>query len=100
MQLLHHKWALIDKETLIVGSANWTTAAFTKNQDCFLVLPLKEKEQKFMKNLWKVIQLESLRAIPLVIQKSVLPASNSHCFWDPTALPQPFRLSFFAIGYA
>ncbi len=65
MQLLHHKWALIDKETLVVGSANWTAAAFTKNQDCFLVLPLGERERKFMKNLWKVIKLESLNTMDI-----------------------------------
>ncbi len=59
MQLLHHKWAVIDRETLIVGSANWTQAAFTKNKDCFLVLPLKEKDQQYMRSLWKTIKLES-----------------------------------------
>ena len=35
--LLHHKTAIVD-ETLIVGSANWTKAAFTRNDDGFLVL--------------------------------------------------------------
>lgn len=37
-QLLHHKWALIDNRAMILGSANWTEAAFTKNQDCLVIL--------------------------------------------------------------
>jgi phosphatidylserine/phosphatidylglycerophosphate/cardiolipin synthase-like enzyme len=36
--LLHHKLALID-DTLVLGSANWTRSAFTRNDDCFLILP-------------------------------------------------------------
>ncbi|MES2345679.1 MAG: phospholipase D-like domain-containing protein [Chlamydiota bacterium] len=59
-QLLHHKWACIDQSTLIIGSANWTLAAFAKNQDCFLVLSsLTARQKKYMKNLWKTIRLES-----------------------------------------
>jgi phosphatidylserine/phosphatidylglycerophosphate/cardiolipin synthase-like enzyme len=59
-QLLHHKWAYIDESTLIIGSANWTQAAFAKNKDCFLILSLlTEKQKKTMKNLWRTIQLES-----------------------------------------
>lgn len=61
MQLLHHKFALIDDEILINGSTNWTQAAFEKNRDCFFVLfPLNKKEQKFMQKLWRSIQLEGL----------------------------------------
>ncbi len=33
MQLYHHKWVLIDKKIWIMGSANWTHAAFSKNKD-------------------------------------------------------------------
>ncbi len=36
--LLHHKLAQVD-DTLVIGSANWTRAAFTRNQDCFLIIP-------------------------------------------------------------
>jgi len=52
--LLHHKWAWIDQRTFIVGSANWTQAAFEKNQDFILVLNhLHKKEQKALNRLWK-----------------------------------------------
>lgn len=55
-QLLHHKWALIDKTTLAMGSANWTRAAFSKNQDCLLIFDsLSEQNQKKLHKLWQAI---------------------------------------------
>lgn len=57
--LLHHKFMLIDDSILEVGSANWTKAAFTSNDDCFLVLyNLTTEQQEFMNNLWSIIQSE------------------------------------------
>lgn len=53
--LLHHKTAIIDN-TLIVGSANWTKAAFTRNDDGFLVL--EEIDPALMEKLdvmWQAI---------------------------------------------
>lgn len=38
LQLLHHKWAVIDQKTHILGSANWTKAAFNKNKDFILII--------------------------------------------------------------
>ncbi|MBY0528642.1 MAG: hypothetical protein K2P51_00440 [Rhabdochlamydiaceae bacterium] len=59
-ELLHHKWALIDENTLIMGSANWTQAAFAKNEDFLLFLPYLQKNQiKFLNRLWEIIELES-----------------------------------------
>ena len=61
--LLHHKFMLIDGKTLVNGSANWTKAAFTQNDDCFMVLNnLTENQQETMKSLWHVIRHESLPA--------------------------------------
>lgn len=60
--LLHHKFMLIDDKILEVGSANWTKAAFTINDDCFLVLyDLTADQQNQMKHLWKIIKSESTR---------------------------------------
>jgi phosphatidylserine/phosphatidylglycerophosphate/cardiolipin synthase-like enzyme len=54
-QLLHHKWAFIDNHTLILGSTNWTKAAFTKNHDCLLFLKeLSSSQQSYLKRLWKI----------------------------------------------
>lgn len=59
-QLLHHKWALIDSDTLILGSANWTQSAFSRNQDCLLVIDgLKKGEKRQIKRLWKAIAIAS-----------------------------------------
>jgi phosphatidylserine/phosphatidylglycerophosphate/cardiolipin synthase-like enzyme len=60
-QLLHHKWAIIDDLTLIMGSANWTKAAFSKNQDfLFFLFPLNQDQRKFLNKLWNVIEMESV----------------------------------------
>lgn len=60
-QLLHHKWALIDQSTLLLGSANWTSAAFRNNQD-FVILasPLDASLVRALKKIWKVLETESL----------------------------------------
>lgn len=56
VQLLHHKFVLIDDRTLVTGSANWTKAAFTKNSDCIIMLHNLIQEQKsFMNYLWRRI---------------------------------------------
>lgn len=64
LQLLHHKWAYIDRRHLILGSTNWTQAAFTKNQDCLLFLNhLDSSQQKVLDKLCKTITLESKEAL-------------------------------------
>lgn len=51
--LFHHKFLWIDETTLVNGSANWTKAAFTHNDDCFIVIhDLTEDQRKLMANLW------------------------------------------------
>jgi cardiolipin synthase A/B len=58
--LLHHKFAYIDNATLINGSANWTKAAFTQNDDCFIILhDLNSKQRKILNTMWDVIASES-----------------------------------------
>lgn len=60
LQLFHHKFLCIDQNTLIIGSANWTKSAFTKNRDAFLILdPLTKKQRKQMGKLWREIIRES-----------------------------------------
>jgi phosphatidylserine/phosphatidylglycerophosphate/cardiolipin synthase-like enzyme len=59
-QLLHHKWAYIDEKILVQGSANWTLAAFSKNEDCFMILQdLSTKQRKFLNELWHIIYQDS-----------------------------------------
>jgi len=58
--LLHHKFLYIDGKTLVNGSANWTAAAFTKNDDCFIILEnLTPHQQQKLDDLWDIILAES-----------------------------------------
>lgn len=53
--LLHHKFVYIDSKILVNGSANWTKAAFTQNDDCFIIIDnLNETQTKKMNDLWKM----------------------------------------------
>ena len=59
-ELLHHKFLLIDDKTLVNGSANWTKAAFTYNDDFFLVLsPLSDLQKKTLNEMWEEVLLHS-----------------------------------------
>lgn len=57
--LLHHKLVCIDREILVTGSANWTYAAFARNDDCFLVIhPLNQEQQTKMEQLYQNLKIE------------------------------------------
>ena len=59
--LLHHKFLYIDGQTLVNGSANWTKAAFSENDDCFLVIhDLTSVQREHLEALWKIIREESV----------------------------------------
>lgn len=59
-QLLHHKWAYIDQKSLVIGSANWTEAAFKNNLDCMVHIPALSKDhQKYMNTLWQTLEQEA-----------------------------------------
>lgn len=58
--LLHHKFMWIDDHVLEIGSANWTKAAFTQNDDCFLVIqPLTAEQNAHLEKLWIAIKQNS-----------------------------------------
>lgn len=58
--LFHHKFLYIDEKILVNGSANWTRAAFTKNDDCFIILQdLTLEQQRKMNALWEAIVQDS-----------------------------------------
>ena len=59
-QLMHHKFVWIDDDTLVTGSANWTKAAFCKNNDCLVTLSnLTAQQKELMKLLWTRIDARS-----------------------------------------
>lgn len=41
LELSHTKWGIIDGHTHLIGSANWTKAAFQKNKDFLLIINIK-----------------------------------------------------------
>jgi len=54
--LLHHKCALIDND-FVFGSANWTRAAFTKNQEYFLTFEnLTQVQIQTLESFFKTLQ--------------------------------------------
>jgi phosphatidylserine/phosphatidylglycerophosphate/cardiolipin synthase-like enzyme len=60
IQLMHHKFILIDDQTLVTGSANWTKSAFYKNSDCILVLhQLNDDQKNFMSRMWTRLESEA-----------------------------------------
>ncbi len=59
--LLHHKFVWIDDHLLEIGSANWTKAAFSQNDDCFLIIHnLTLDQRQHMQKLWRSIQQDSV----------------------------------------
>ncbi len=59
-QLFHHKWTAIDEEVLIMGSANWTKAAFKKNEDFLLIIEnLQPLQKQKIEKIWQKIITEN-----------------------------------------
>lgn len=59
-KLLHHKFLTVDDRIMLCGSANWTRAAFYKNQDCFAILYNMNKQQKkIVHQIWRKIEAET-----------------------------------------
>ena len=58
--LLHYKFVIVDDELLATGSANWTKAAFTANDDniCF-INPLTDVQKAKLKEIWDAVKKES-----------------------------------------
>lgn len=60
LPLFHHKLAQID-QTLVIGSANWTKAAFDKNlDDVLLIDPLTPAQQKTLSIFWDSLHKTTL----------------------------------------
>lgn len=58
--LLHYKFLYIDESILVSGSANWTRAAFTTNEEFYLIIyNLNEEQRKQMEKLWSIITQDS-----------------------------------------
>lgn len=61
-QTFHHKFALIDASILVAGSANWTKAAFSKNEECLLIIEhLTPKQLSTLNHLLNVSRASSMK---------------------------------------
>ena len=49
--LMHHKFALFDKERIAFGSANWSRSAFEKNLDLIAFMPAPKKAKGLFESL-------------------------------------------------
>lgn len=80
--LLHHKFAYIDSCLLILGSANWTKAAFSKNDECLLIIhDLTKKQRKKMDKLCHALKATARIA-------SISPSSDSEK-WENSSSTLP-----------
>ena len=58
--LMHHKFMIIDDDMWVHGSANWTRAAFTQNDDYFIVhTSLDPKQKEEVLKIWKALTEKS-----------------------------------------
>lgn len=58
--LLHHKCLIIDGKILVNGSANWTHYAFSRNDDCMVILyDLNREQANFLDTMWREILRDS-----------------------------------------
>jgi cardiolipin synthase A/B len=63
--LLHHKLMIVDEKAVLCGSANWTYSAFTKNDDCYLIIyDINEKQNELLTRMWHKLVLDSEEFIP------------------------------------
>ena len=63
-ELLHHKMCWIDQKIFVIGSANWTKAAFTRNEDDLLILKMEgPKLRKILRAIfWEGRRISALLA--------------------------------------
>lgn len=53
-KLMHHKICLIDKNTFIYGSTNWTKKAFDANEECLAIIQgLSPKNYRIVSKIWQ-----------------------------------------------
>lgn len=62
----HCKMTVIDQNTLIIGSVNWSKNGFCLNSEDMLILEqLTPKQQKKLKQIWSSIRSQSERIYPM-----------------------------------
>ncbi|WP_366223817.1 phospholipase D-like domain-containing protein [Chlamydia buteonis] len=67
---LHHKFAVIDQNTLITGSVNWSESGFCSNSEDMLILNnLTKKQINKLNRIWKDLEKQSTLSYPPINNK-------------------------------
>ncbi|MBV8883382.1 MAG: phosphatidylserine/phosphatidylglycerophosphate/cardiolipin synthase family protein [Chroococcidiopsidaceae cyanobacterium CP_BM_RX_35] len=84
-ELLHHKFAVIDGQTVITGSHNWSEAANTKNDEDLLVIHNSTVAAHFEREFERLYVNAEL-GVPDKIKRKIQ-HSHTRCFTKATASP-------------
>ncbi len=84
-ELLHHKFAVIDGQTAITGSHNWSEAANTKNDEDLLVIHSPTVAAHFEREFERLYANAKL-GVPAKIKRKIQ-QSQTQCFIKTTASP-------------
>ncbi len=80
--LVHHKFAVIDEKTVIMGSANWSRAGFESNDENLLIIEDAQIARAYLAH-WKQLYDDAIRYdyVPLDVPRlnsRVFPRSEDH----------------------
>lgn len=75
--MLHHKFAILDEETVIVGSQNWSFSANITNDENILVIKNKEIAQKYLVEFNRLYRASRLGPPQQLIDK--IETINDYC---------------------
>ena len=67
--MLHHKFAVLDDETVIVGSQNWSNSANITNDENILVIKNKKIAKKYLKEFNRLYRTSRLGPSDQLIEK-------------------------------
>ncbi|MEL6855163.1 MAG: phospholipase D-like domain-containing protein, partial [Cyanobacteria bacterium J06607_13] len=74
---LHHKFAIVDQNTVIVGSQNWSHAANTKNDETLMVIRNPTVAAHFNREFERLYRTPSLGHTPTIQRKAA--AERQRC---------------------
>jgi phosphatidylserine/phosphatidylglycerophosphate/cardiolipin synthase-like enzyme len=93
--MLHHKFGIVDQQTVITGSHNWSAAANTGNDEVILVVPNRTVAAHFQREFER-LYTDAILGVPPALRKKI--AAQQHCASSPAlqraaTLPAPVSAS-------
>lgn len=83
--LLHHKFGIVDRQTVITGSHNWTDAANRGNDETVLVIQSSVIAAHYQREFER-LYMHAILGVPAAIQKKAK-AQAQQCRWRNSPLP-------------